>query len=226
MKKPRTHTQPGQVVALLPPLTPASATAAAEYPQLLVTLAVTAVTPAKGKAAAYLTLASAAKAGACAKSPAPLLKLLQSRTYRCTDRLHLIGGLDGFMAFNEWPPLSVRSDQFVVWLALVCHSLKQAGQEVPLEVGRTRFLARKQVLGTIENYLQRLTPPPRILSDADHLGRVVYQMRGRLEGWGLDPCLIESGPGGRGWRLSVPPRNVRLTFVDPATNKERTIAGA
>ncbi len=139
--------------------------------------------------------------------------------YPSRDKVLLDGGLRDSticaLIVNGLIHIHLDHRQFLVFLALVSHSRKLAGSKpVLMEVPAVPYLSGGEILTSVTDYQKEQDFQPGLFSTSvsSTITTVIDQIRSKLTEARVNPYLIDSGPGGRGYRLGTAATNVKLVL--------------
>ncbi len=154
-------------------------------------------------------------------TPPPLIEY----PFESSVRVEIVGGFRKehirFVRIDDGPPIPLQRREFYPLFLIACLALGQAGQPAPMEVrSDTPFLSTKSLLRSIKLIEERHMFLNKAYSDwgPEIIHKLVFSLRKKLGKKISDsdatPVIIETLRG-VGVRLSVPPENVKLTYIAP-----------
>jgi hypothetical protein len=139
--------------------------------------------------------------------------------YKVNDPVEVAGNLDANalrrLRINGAPPIYLGKRAYLVLLVLACHQLTQQGRPAPFSIPGPAFLSAAAILLAIDKIAAAAGASLSVLVNgtSDDVNRIVYLIRTKLRRLRLNDALIESGPPGTGYRLSIPPGHATVTMT-------------
>src|SRR5437016_4572259 len=138
-----------------------------------------------------------------------------TRPFKYHEKLFLRGALGGnrprLLAINAYTNIDLHCAKFIVLKALFAQALKVAGEATPMDVPDVPFISAEQLLIAIHSYQDARLGVRIVFEDAEPQSviNVISLIRDELVQNGFPRDLIGNGRHGHGYRLEVPPKNLK-----------------